>query len=314
MILSGKDFSILFPGQGSQFVGMAKSLAAMNKIASDLFDEANDLLNYDIANLMWNGPVEVLNETNHTQPALFIHSMVSFRVFQQMYPDVKPAFLAGHSLGQLSAVSASGALSFADGLKLVQLRGDLMKTAGEINPGGMAAILGLDIPSLDKVCSEASNINEIVHVANDNCPGQVVISGNKDALARAVIGAKEAGAKRALPLAVSIAAHSPLMMSIQAEWDEAVNNSLIQKPMIPIIGNVLAVSLDTPEAIILDIQKQMQSRVRWTETIKEISSHEINIFLEVGAGSVLSGLVKRIIEGAVTIPLGTAEDILGLAK
>ncbi len=314
MIINDKSFSMIFPGQGSQFVGMGKSLYSNYKIAEELFKEANEILNFDITSLMWNGPDTELNETYRTQPALFLHSIISFRIFQDLFPAILPASLAGHSLGQLSAITASGALSFSEGLKLVKLRGELMKKAGEINPGGMAAILGLDIPTLDKVCSEASHENEIVQVANDNCPGQVVISGNKAAIERAVNGAKANRAKRALPLAVSIAAHSPLMNSIQDEWDNAVSSASIIKPIIPVIGNVSAAVLSTPEQIVFDIQKQMQSRVRWTETIREISSTGINTFLETGSGSVLSGLVKRIVDGALTFPLGSAEDFQGLGN
>jgi [acyl-carrier-protein] S-malonyltransferase len=216
--------------------------------------------------------------------------------------------MAGHSLGQLTAITAAGAMSFEEGLLLVRKRGELMKRAGEINPGGMAAILGVDIPTLDVVCDQASQPGEIVQVANDNCPGQVVISGHKSALERAITVAKAAGAKRALPLAVSIAAHSPLMNSIQAEWDEAVNRTKFSDVSIPVIGNVAAVAIQNASKLRADVIAQMQSRVRWTETIKLLTANGITNFIELGSGTVLAGLVKRIVDGAMTFPMGNPSD------
>ncbi|HEX6035871.1 MAG TPA: ACP S-malonyltransferase, partial [Anaerolineales bacterium] len=219
---------------------MAKELAETYPVAKETFDEADSILGFPLSKLMWNGPTEELNETINTQPALYVHSVAVWRTFTLHDPEFRPATVAGHSLGELSALTASGALSFEDGLKLVRTRGELMKRAGELNPGGMAAILGVDIPVLDKVCAEASTANEIAQVANDNCPGQVVISGHKPALERAMAGAKAAGAKRALALAVSIAAHSPLMASIQEEWNSAVDACAMETPQIPVVGNVHA--------------------------------------------------------------------------
>src|SRR5215216_3668369 len=225
MNLVPQTTAFVFPGQGSQTVGMGKELADTYPIARETFDEADAILGLALSQLMWNGTAEELNETINTQPALYIHSIAAWRTFSHLYPERKPATVAGHSLGELSALTASGALSFSDGLRLVRTRGVLMKRAGELNPGGMAAILGVDIPTLDKVCAEASTTAEIVQVANDNCPGQVVISGHKSALERAISGAKVAGAKRALALQVSIAAHSPLMASIQEDWNAAVEGA-----------------------------------------------------------------------------------------
>ncbi len=227
-------------------------------------------------------------------------------------PDFKPATVAGHSLGELSALTASGALSFSDGLKLVRIRGELMKRAGEFNPGGMAAILGVDIPTLDKVCAEASTIDEIVQVANDNCPGQVVISGHKSALERAMEGAKAAGAKRAKALAVSIAAHSPLMDSIQNDWNAAVDACTIETPAIPVIGNVHAKPMLASDELRDDIKAQMQSRVRWTESVQLMLGNGIQTYVEVGSGDVLSGLIKRIDASAVRLPLGNPKDFEAL--
>ncbi len=205
MKLNLQNTAFVFPGQGSQVVGMGRELAAQYPIAKQTFEEADSILGFSISKLMMDGAADELNDTVNTQPALFIHSLASCRAFSHLYPDLKPALLAGHSLGELSALTASGALSFDDGLRLVRKRGELMKRAGELAPGSMAAILSVDIPTLDKVCAEASTIDEIVQVANDNCPGQVVISGAKAAVERAMIGAKSAGAKRALPLASTAA-------------------------------------------------------------------------------------------------------------
>jgi [acyl-carrier-protein] S-malonyltransferase len=257
---------------------------------------------------MREGPESDLNETINTQPALYIHSIAAWRTFTHLYPDFKPAAVAGHSLGELSALTASGALSFTDGLRLVRTRGELMKRAGELNPGGMAAILGLDIPTLDKVCAEAGTSGEIVQVANDNCPGQVVISGHKPALERALVGAKAAGAKRAIALAVSIAAHSPLMDSIQNDWNAAVDGCAMETPAIPVMGNVHAKPLLTADELRADIKAQMQSRVRWTESVQVMLANGIQTYVEAGSGEVLSGMIKRIDSSTTRVSLGNPAD------
>jgi [acyl-carrier-protein] S-malonyltransferase len=304
--------AFVFPGQGSQVVGMGRDLAAQYAIAKQTFEEADSILGIHFSKLMWEGPDSDLNDTVNTQPALYLHSLAVFRVFSHLYPGLKPASLAGHSLGELSALAASGALSFENGLRLVRKRGELMKQAGELAPGSMAAILGVDIPTLDKVCSEASTSAEIVQVANDNCPGQVVISGAKPAVERAMLGAKSAGAKRALPLAVSIAAHSPLMASIQQAWNDAVASANFSAPQWTVIGNVHAAPLTDENSARADIMAQMQSRVRWTESIKFMAESGITTFVEVGTGTVLGGLIKRIVDGMITMPLGNPSDFATL--
>jgi [acyl-carrier-protein] S-malonyltransferase len=318
MKLNLQTTAFIFPGQGSQAVGMGKDLAAQYPVAKQTFDEADSILGFALSKLMAEGPAEGLNDTLNTQPALFVHSLAAHRVFSTLRTDPstgsgrRPAALAGHSLGELSALAAAGACSFADGLRLVRKRAELMKRAGELAPGGMAAILNLDIPALDKVCAEASTPGETVQVANDNCPGQVVISGSKPAVERAMVAAKSAGAKRALPLAVSIAAHSKLMASIQDEWNEAVAAANFTSMQIPVVGNAHAQPLKDESAARADIIAQMQSRVRWTESVQYLLSTGINTFVEVGTGTVLGGLVKRIADGATVLPLGNPQDFAGL--
>ena len=312
MKLNSQTTAFVFPGQGSQVVGMGKDLAAQFPIAQETFDEANSILGFEFSKIMWDGPDIDLNETVNTQPALFIHSIAAYRTISSLYTDFKPVAVAGHSLGELSALTASGALSFSDGLRLVRTRGELMKRAGELNPGGMAAVLGVDIPTLDRVCAEASTADEIVQVANDNCPGQVVISGHKPALERAIAGAKSAGAKRALPLPISIAAHSPLMNSIQNEWNAAVDACTISDPGVPVISNVHAKAMIVADELRADIKAQMQSRVRWTESVQMMLGNGIQTYVEAGSGEVLLGLIKRIDSSVARFPLGNPNDFHAL--
>jgi [acyl-carrier-protein] S-malonyltransferase len=314
MNLNPQTTAFVFPGQGSQALGMGKELAETYPVAKETFDEADAILGFPLSKLMWDGPAQELNETVNTQPALYVHSIAAWRTFAVHDRNFRPATVAGHSLGELSALTLSGALSFADGLRLVRTRGELMKRAGEQNPGGMAAILGVDIPTLDKVCAEASAADEIVQVANDNCPGQVVISGHKTALERAMTGAKAAGAKRALPLQVSIAAHSPLMATIQADWNTAVDGCEMEKPTIPIVGNVHAKPMLTTEELRTDIKAQMQSRVRWTESVQLMQMNGIQTYVEAGSGEVLLGMIKRVDPSSMRYPLGKPSDFVALKE
>jgi [acyl-carrier-protein] S-malonyltransferase len=300
--------AFVFPGQGSQKVGMGQALAAAHPPAADVFAEADERLGLALSQLAWQGPEDELNDTINTQPALLVHSVAALRVFQAAHPDFEPAFVAGHSLGELSALVAAGALDFLDALQLVRTRGELMQQAGEQNPGGMAAILGMDTRAIELACVEASINGQIVQIANDNCPGQIVISGHSEAVERAMQAAKEFGAKRALPLAVSIAAHSPLMESIEKDFAKAVKAAPIADPGISIIGNVDAAPLPEVGDIRKDLEDQLTKRVRWTESVQYMAAQGVTHFIELGSGSVLTGLLKRIDRDLVGIALGEPED------
>jgi [acyl-carrier-protein] S-malonyltransferase len=308
MSLNSEKFAFIFPGQGSQSVGMGQLLTEEFHLARETFQEADSLLGYPLSSIAWEGPKEQLDDTINTQPALFVHSIATLRVILDIHPDVIPAFVAGHSMGELSALVAAGSLKFDEGLLLVRSRGELMRQAGELSPGGMAAILGLDIDTLEKICSDPSEGNEIVQIANDNCPGQVVISGASAALDRAMSSAKEAGARKVIPLAVSIAAHSPLMAHAQESFNQAVEAVHFIDPVTTIIGNVSASPLKNVAEIEEDLQAQLNSRVRWTETIQLMRSEGVSTFIEIGNNSVLAGLLKRIDRKARGISIGTPAD------
>jgi [acyl-carrier-protein] S-malonyltransferase len=242
--------------------------------------------------------------------------MAALRVLESHFgsePDPRPVCAAGHSLGELSALTAARALSFADGLRLVRRRGELMKRAGEQAPGGMAAILGLDISTLESICAQASRDGEIVQVANDNCPGQTVISGSRIALERAVEAARAAGARRALPLAVSIAAHSVLMAVVQTEFETAVRAVPLAGPLFPVISNVTARPMTAVLDIQADLSAQLTARVRWTESVQTMRGLEVDTFVEIGSGSVLTGLLKRIDSEAKGLFLGAPADFAQLS-
>ena len=309
MKLNPKKTAFLFPGQGSQTLGMGRELAGAYPLARKTFEEADQILGFSLSKIMWEKEDE-LNDTANTQPALFVHSIAAWRIFSEIAPEFEPAFLSGHSLGELSALVAARSLSFEDGLRLVRRRGELMREAGEIAPGGMAAILGVDIPALEEICAEASHGDEVVQVANDNCPGQVVISGAKPALERALVLAKDAGARRTIPLAVSIAPHSALMSVIQREFDEALADAHIREASLKVVGNVGAKPLSTVDEIQADLRAQLTSRVRWTESIQYMISQGVETFIELGSRNVLTGLLRRIDRDVKGIPLGEPKDFL----
>lgn len=287
---------------------MGAEMAATYPTARETYERADTILDIPLSQTAWHGPAETLNDTVNTQPALLVHSIAVWRVFMETYPDFHPAYVAGHSMGELSALVAAGALPYEAAVPLVRVRGEAMKSAGVRSPGGMAAILGLDIPTLEQICAQASQPGEAVQVANDNCPGQVVISGERAALERALELARQAGARRAVPLAVSIAAHSELMLHAQAQFNHAVEAAPITDPTIPIIGNIQAIPLTSRDEIRADLLAQLTSRVRWTESIQWLVAHGVTTFIEMGSEAVLTGLLRRIDRDARGITLGTPAD------
>jgi [acyl-carrier-protein] S-malonyltransferase len=288
------SIAYLFPGQGSQQVGMGRDLYERSAQARAFFDEADALLGFALSTLCFEGPEDVLTDTINQQPALFTTSLAMF-VALQAQTTLSPSFVAGHSMGELSALAAAGCMSFADGLKLARRRGELMAQAGEREPGAMAAILALDAPIVDRICAEASGKNgRSVQLANDNCPGQLVISGDKSALNDAVDMALAAGARKVVVLPISIAAHSQLMASASAEFAEAIAATPMQTPQIPIIGNVSAQPLTTVDEIRAELEAQLTAPVRWTESMNYLVAHGVDAVMEVGPGDVLLKLMKRI--------------------
>ncbi|MBM3121353.1 MAG: ACP S-malonyltransferase [Chloroflexi bacterium] len=314
MPIDSRTTAFVFPGQGSQFVGMGKALAQADPQAAELFARADLLLGLPLSTLCWEGPAETLNETVNTQPALLVHSLAALGALQRRFPSLRPAMVAGHSMGEFSALVAAGAVGFDEALRLVLERGRAMQAAGQQQPGGMAAILGLDVERVADVCAAASSAaSGVVQVANDNCPGQVVISGENAALDAALEALTAAGAKRAVRLAVSIGAHSPLMQPAQERLNRALAASGLSDPQVPIVGNVAAAMLTTAEAVRQDLQAQLTSRVRWTESILAMRAAGITTYLELGAGNVLCGLIRRIDRTAVTLAVDSIESLEPLA-
>jgi [acyl-carrier-protein] S-malonyltransferase len=278
----------VFPGQGAQYVGMGKNLYDTNPDAKAMFEKANEILGFRITDLMFEGTDEDLRQTRVTQPAIFLHSVILAKTLGAQF---KPDMTAGHSLGEFSALVAAGALSFDDGLKLVYARAMAMQKACEAEPSTMAAILGLDDAKVEEVLN---GISEIVVPANYNSPGQLVISGSIAGIDIACEKLKEAGAKRALPLKVGGAFHSPLMEPARIELAEAINNTHFNTPLCPVYQNVTAQAVTDPAVIRENLVKQLTAPVRWTQTIQNMVADGAHTFVEVGPGTVLQGLVKKI--------------------
>lgn len=302
--------AFLFPGQGSQVVGMGKDFADSYAAARQTFEQADDFLGFALSDLCFNGSAESLNDTINTQPALYVASMATLRVLQSEMPAASAAFAAGHSFGEFTALAAFGALTFEDGLRLVRERGRLMKEAGVKQPGAMAAILALDIEPVRELCAAArAETGGTLVVANDNCPGQVVISGDDATLDRALELAKGAGARRAMKLPVSIASHSPLMQSSADEFRLALENTTFQMPRVPVYGNVNAAPLTSVDAIRSELGAQLTSPVRWRESMLAMIADGAETFIEIGPKDVLTGLMRRIDGEKTTVNLNSAENL-----
>ena len=310
-----KKFAMVFPGQGSQAVGMLAELAEQFSIVEETFKQASEVLGYDLWSLVQHGPADELNKTWQTQPALLAASVAVYRVWQQQYPQLQPTLMAGHSLGEYSALVCAGAIDFQDAVKLVELRGKLMQQAVPEGTGAMYAIIGLDNDSIIKACQNAEQ-GEVVSAVNFNSPGQVVIAGAKAAVERAAVLCKEAGAKRALPLAVSVPSHCALMKPAADQLAVSLESIAVTSPSVAVINNVDVKTENDAQAIRHALVRQLYSPVRWTETVEKMATNGIEVLVEIGPNKVLNGLTKRIADNlqAVSVndpaSLSTVEQLL----
>ncbi|MDA3614585.1 ACP S-malonyltransferase [Polluticaenibacter yanchengensis] len=283
--------AFVFPGQGAQFSGMGKALYDTNEQAKALFEQANEILGFRISDIMFSGTDEQLKQTNVTQPAVFLHSVIAYKSIEGAKPDM----VAGHSLGEFSALVANGALSFEDGLKLVSIRANAMQKACEINPSTMAAVLNLADDKVEEICAQIqSETGEVVVAANYNCPGQLVISGSIAGIDKACEAMKAAGAKRALVLPVGGAFHSPLMAPAKAELEAAINAANFATPTAPVYQNVVAKAVTHPDEIRINLINQLTGAVKWTQCVQAMIADGATNFTECGPGKVLQGLILKI--------------------
>lgn len=308
------NVALVFPGQGSQFVGMARDLFAVSPAAQSRLAEADEVLGFNLTGLMFDGPSAILDDTINAQPAILAASIAALAAVEERLRErdaqISPSFVAGHSLGEFSALVVAGVIDYASALQLVRERGRLMKEAGVKHPGGMAAVLGLDDALLKDICARVAG-SGIVVVANANCPGQTVISGENDALDAAIDLARKEGAKRVTRLGVSIASHSPLMADAAAQFAALVAKTPMAEPVVPVVGNVDATPLTTVAGIQDELSRQMESAVNWTGSVRAMVAAGVTAFIELGPGAVLAGLNKRISRETPT--LGVADLQLGLA-
>ena len=303
-----KKFAMVFPGQGSQTVGMLAELAGEYPIVQETFKQASEVLGYDLWQLVQEGPAEELNKTWQTQPALLTASVAVYRVWQQKYPELKPEVMAGHSLGEYSALVCAGVLDFQDAVKLVELRGKLMQQAVPEGTGAMYAIIGLDNDAIINACKQAEQ-GEVVSAVNFNSPGQVVIAGAKAAVERAAALCKEAGAKRALPLAVSVPSHCALMKPAADQLSVSLESITLKEAGVSVLNNVDVKNEIEADAIRNALVRQLYSPVRWTETVEKMAQNGVEVLVEVGPGKVLNGLTKRIVDSLQAVSVNDVKSL-----
>ena len=303
-----KKFAMVFPGQGSQTVGMLAELAGDYPIVQETFKQASEVLGYDLWQLVQEGPAEELNKTWQTQPALLTASVAVYRVWQQKYPALKPEVMAGHSLGEYSALVCAGVLDFQDAVKLVELRGKLMQQAVPEGTGAMYAIIGLDNDAIINACKQAEQ-GEVVSAVNFNSPGQVVIAGAKAAVERAAALCKEVGAKRVLPLAVSVPSHCALMKPAADQLSVSLESITLKAPVVAVLNNVDVKAETDAVAIRNALVRQLYSPVRWTETVEKMAQNGVEVLVEVGPGKVLNGLAKRIVDSLQAVSVNDVKSL-----
>ena len=303
-----KKFAMVFPGQGSQTVGMLAELAGDYPIVQETFKQASEVLGYDLWQLVQEGPAEELNKTWQTQPALLTASVAVYRVWQQKYPELKPEVMAGHSLGEYSALVCAGVLDFQDAVKLVELRGKLMQQAVPEGTGAMYAIIGLDNDAIINACKQAEQ-GEVVSAVNFNSPGQVVIAGAKAAVERAATLCKEAGAKRALPLAVSVPSHCALMKPAADQLSVSLESITLKEAGVSVLNNVDVKNEIEADGIRNALVRQLYSPVRWTETVEKMAQNGVEVLVEVGPGKVLNGLTKRIVDSLQAVSVNDVKSL-----